>query len=391
MALNRDRFPGLRDGWARFDAPGGTQPVDAAIDAITSYLSSGAFANYGGPFLASRRTHAVTEDAREAVGALFGADPAGVVFGPSMSALTFRFAEAVARGLAPGDELVVTRLDHDANVRPWQLAAERSGATLRVVDPHPERLELEPEAVAAVFSERTRWVALPAASNVVGALTDVAAITQLAHAHGARVFVDAVHAAPHVALGLAALGCDALVASAYKWFGPHLGVLCAAPALLAELPIDKLRASSDAGADRWDLGTQPFELLAGAAAAARYVRETGWKAITAIESELTRALVDGLVAIDGVTLLGAPAARTPTVLFTVAGRTPMAIASALAAREIAVGAGSFYAIHLTELLGLGDAGAVRAGAAHYTSREEVERLVEAVGREAAVGREVESA
>lgn len=378
MSLNRDRFPGLRDGWARFDAPGGTQPVDAAIAAVSEYLGSGAFSNYGGSFPASRRTRAVTEDARATVGALFGADPEGVVFGPSMTALTFRFATAVARGLGPGDELLVTRLDHDANVRPWQLAAERSGATLRIVDPHRQRLELEPDAVAGKLTERTRWVAFTAASNVVGARTDVAAITRLAHAHGARVYVDAVHAAPHVALDLAALGCDALVCSAYKWFGPHLGVLCASPALLAELEIDKLRASSDAGADRWDQGTQPFELLAGAAAAARYVSETGWAAITAHEDALARALVDGLSAIDGVKLLGAPAARTPTVLFTVAGHTPAEVAQALATRKVAAGSGSFYAIHLAELLGLGADGAVRAGAAHYTSIEEVERLVAGV-------------
>ena len=378
MGLNRSRFPGLRDDWARFDAPGGTQPVDAAIAATTEYLSSGAFANYGGPFPASRRTRAVTDDARASVGALFGADPEGVVFGPSMSALTFRFAGAVARGLGPGDELVVTRLDHDANVRPWELAAERSGATLRVVEPHPERLAVEPDAVAAVLSERTRWVAFTAASNVIGSVTDVAAVTRLAHAAGARVYVDAVHAAPHHPIDLGALGCDALVASAYKWFGPHLGVLCAAPELLAELGIDKLRASSDAGADRWDQGTQPFELLAAAGAAADYVRETGWAAITEHEAALAAALVGGLGAIDGVTLLGAPTDRTPTVLFTVAGRTPAQVAEALAGDRIAVGAGSFYAIHLAELLGLGDAGAIRAGAAHYTSLAEAERLVACV-------------
>lgn len=385
MGLNRDRFPGLRDGWARFDAPGGTQPVDAAIAATTEYLSSGAFANYGGPFPASARTRAVTDGARDSVARLFGADPDGVVFGPSMSALTFRVAGAVGRGLGPGDQLVVTRLDHDANVRPWQLAAERSGATLRVVDPDPGTLELSPAAVEAELCDRTRWVAFTAASNVVGARTDVKALTEIAHAHGARVYVDAVHAAPHVPLALAELGCDVLVASAYKWFGPHLGVLCAAPGLLAELEIDKLRASTDLGADRWDQGTQPFELLAAAGAAADYVRETGWDAITFEEDELTRALVEGLTAIDGVTLLGAPAQRTPTVLFTVAGRTPLQVAEALAGQEVAVGAGAFYAIHLAELLGLGDAGAVRAGAAHYTELAEVDRLVAGVRDVAAAG------
>lgn len=385
MALNRSRFPGLSDGWARFDAPGGTQPVDAAIAAATDYLSSGAFANYGGPFPASRRTRAVMDDARASVAALLGADPEGVVFGPSMSALTFRFAGAVGRELAPGDQVVVTRLDHDANVRPWEIAAERAGASVRYVDPDPGTLELRPEAVAAQLCDRTRWVAFTAASNVAGTLTDVRAITELAHAAGARVFVDAVHAAPHVPLDVTALGVDALACSAYKWFGPHLGVLCSGPELLAALPVDKLRASSDLGADRWDQGTQPFELVAAAGAAADYVRETGWPAIADHEDWLREALVGGLRAIDGVTLLGAPAHRTPTVLFTVAGRTPMTVAEALATREVAVGAGSFYAIHLAELLGLGDAGAVRAGAAHYTSHEDVDRLVAAVAELAAGG------
>ena len=352
--------------------------MDAAIAATTEYLSSGAFANYGGSFPASQRTREVTDGARAAVAALLGADPAGVVFGPSMSALTFRLATAVGRTLGPGDQVVVTRLDHDANVRPWELAAERAGASVRYVEPEPESLTLTPEALSRELTDRTRWVAFTAASNVVGALTDVRALTEVAHARGARVCVDAVHAAPHVPIAADALGCDVLVCSAYKWFGPHVGVLCAAPALLAELAIDKLRASTDAGADRWDQGTQPFELLAGVAAAAEYVRETGWAAIGDHEDRLGEALVGGLSAIEGVTLIGAPARRTPTVLFTVAGHAPAAVAEALAAERIAVGAGSFYAIHLAELLGLGEAGAVRAGAVHYTATEEVERLVATV-------------
>lgn len=373
MGLNRERFPGLSDGWARFDAPGGTQPVDAAIAATTDYLSSGAFANYGGGFPASLRTRAVMDEARASVGRMLGADPDGVVFGPSMSALTMRFAEAVGRGLGAGDELVVTKLDHDGNVRAWELAAERSGATLRVVEPDAT-LTLTPACFEDVLNERTRWVAFTAASNVIGSLTDVAAITELAHAAGARVYVDAVHAAPHVPLDVAALGCDALACSAYKWFGPHLGVLCTTPELLAALPIDKLRASTDAGADRWDQGTQPFELVAAAGAAADYVVGTGWDHIAAHENVLANALVHGLDAIERVTVIGTPARRTPTVLFTVDGLTPAAVAAALEEERIAVGAGSFYAIHL----GLGGSGAVRAGCAHYTSLEEVVRLVAAV-------------
>ncbi len=318
--------------------------------------------------------------ARASVATLLGADPEGVVFGPSMTALTFRVAGAIERTLGPGDQLVVTRLDHDANVRPWELAAERSGATLRVVDPDPVTLELHPEAVAAELCDRTRWVAFPAASNVAGAITDVRAITELAHGVGARVFLDAVHAAPHIELDLAALGCDLAVCSAYKWFGPHLGVLCGAPGLLAELAVDKLRASSDVGADRFDQGTQPFELLAAAGAAADYLAATWWPAITQHEDALTAALVGGLGALPGVRLLGAPARRTPTAFFTVEGHTPAAVAERLADEQIAVGAGSFYALGLADLLGLSAEGAVRAGAAHYTSLDEVDRLVAAVAR-----------
>ncbi len=377
MALNHELFPGLQDGWARFDAPGGTQPLGPAIEAGRAYSATGSFANYGGTFPASVATRAVTDDARASVARLLGADPDGVVFGPSMTALTFRFAEAVGRGLGPGDELVVTRLDHDANVRPWELAAERSGATLRVAEPDAT-LTLTTACFEGILNEHTRWVAFTAASNVVGSLTDVAAVTELVHAVGGRVFVDAVHAVPHVPIDVAALGCDALVCSAYKWFGPHLGVLCAAPELLAALPIDKLRASSDEGADRWDQGTQPFELLATAGAAADYVLDLGFAAIGAHEGRLKEALHGGLAGLDTVTVLGTPGRRTPTALFAVAGVSPPAVAEALARERIAVGAGSFYAIHLAELLGAPE-GWVRAGCAHYTSLDEVERLVAAVG------------
>ena len=231
--MNRDRFPGLRDGWARLDGPAGTQMVDGAIEAMAEFMRSGHNANHGGLFKAAQRTDELVESARASVATLLGGDPRGVAFGPSMTAMTMRFAAAAGRALQPGDEIVCTRLDHDANVAPWVIAAERAGATVRFADPEPGTLELPAAAVEAVLSDRTRWVAVTAASNAVGTVPDLPGIVTAAHAAGARVYVDAVHAAPHRRLDVEALGCDALACSAYKWFGPHIGILWARPELLA--------------------------------------------------------------------------------------------------------------------------------------------------------------
>ena len=209
--MNRERFPGLRDGWARLDGPAGTQMVDAAIDAMADFMRSGDNANQGGVFEAAVRSDELVASARTSVGTLLGGDPRGVVFGPSMTDLTMRFAAAAGRTLQPGDEVVCTRLDHDANVAPWLIAAERAGATVRFADPQPGTLELPAAAVEAVLGERTRWVAVTAASNAVGTVPELAAIVAAAHAACARVYVDAVHAAPHRALEVEALGADALV------------------------------------------------------------------------------------------------------------------------------------------------------------------------------------
>ncbi len=379
-ALNRERFPGLRDGWARLDGPAGTQMVDAAVDAMADFMRSGRNANHGGLFAAAKATDAVVAEARAEAGALLGADPRGVVFGPSATALTMRFAAAVGRTLGPGDEVVVTRLDHDANVRPWVIAAERAGAAVRYAEPDPERLELPASAVEAVLSERTRWVAVTAASNACGSIPDLPGIVAAAARAGACVYVDAVHAAPHRPLDLAGIGADALVCSAYKWFGPHVGILCAAPALLAELSPDKLKPSPDEVPDRWELGTLPFESLAGVSAAARYVREVGFERVRAHEHALLRRALDGLGAIAGVTLLGDARDRTPTVMFTVAGQTSAQVAAALAERKIAAWHGNYYAWELERFLGLAPDGAVRAGFVHDNGGDEADRLVTAVAQ-----------
>jgi cysteine desulfurase family protein (TIGR01976 family) len=378
--LNRDRFPGLADGWARFDAPAGAQPVDACIEAMAGFMSSGAVANQGGLFEAAERTDALVAEARRVAGAFVGGDPQGVVFGPSMTTLTLSFSAAVGRSLSEGDEIVCTRLDHDGDVRPWLIAAERAGAMVRFAEPNLETLELPASAVEAVLSERTRWVAVTAASNAVGSAPELERIVGAAHAVGARVYVDAVHAAPHRKLDVSALDCDALVTSAYKWFGPHQSILWARPELLAELHPDKLRPSPNTVPDRWETGTPAFENLAGLAAAARYIDELGFDAIRAHEEALFKRMLDGLAAIDGVTLYGWARDRVPTLMFNVEGKPPADVAKALAADRIAVWQGNYYAYELSHLLGLEPAGAVRAGVVHYNDDEDVDRLLEAVSR-----------
>jgi cysteine desulfurase family protein (TIGR01976 family) len=384
--VNRGRFPGLAGGWARLDGPAGTQMVDSAIDAMTAFMRSGDNANHGGAFAAAHATDACVAEARAAVARLLGADPRGVAFGPSMTAMTMRLAAAVGRTLTRGDEIVCTRIDHDANVRPWVIAAERAGAAVRFAEPEPETLALPAAAVEAQLSDRTRWVAVTAASNAMGTVPELDGIIAATHAAGARVSVDAVHAAPHRPLDLAALDCDTLACSAYKWFGPHIGILCAAPTLLEELSPDKLLPSPDEAPDRWELGTLPFESLAGVTAAAEYVMSLGWERVRTHEEALLRAALDGLAQIDGVTLYGDAPDRAPTLMFTVAGRPSAEVAAALAEREVAVWDGNYYVWELERLLGLAPDGAVRAGFVHYNDEEDVARLVASVADVAAGAR-----
>ena len=379
----RYRFPGLADGWARFDGPAGTQVVDAAIEAMASYLASGANANAHGRFAASEETDAVVARARAAVGRLLGAAPEGVVFGPNMTTLTFAFTRSVARTLGPGDEVVCTRLDHDANVWPWALAARDAGATVVMAPFDPASGRLPAEAVAGLVGSRTRWVAVTGASNAIGTVPDLAPIVAAAHAAGARVLVDAVHLTPHRPVDVAALGCDALVTSPYKWYGPHAGVLWAKPELLAELEPYKLRPSSDAVPTRFETGTASFEAIAGVEAAANFLLDEGMGRLAEREAAVFAPLLEGLLAMPRVRVHGPTdlAARTPTVAFTVEGHHPDEVATVLAAARVAVWSGDYYAIEVMRALGLADAGgAVRAGVSYYTSDDDVARLLEAVGR-----------
>ncbi|HEX4690745.1 MAG TPA: cysteine desulfurase-like protein [Solirubrobacteraceae bacterium] len=381
--MNRERFPGLHGGWARLDGPAGTQMVDVAIDAMTEWMRSGRGANSHGAFAAAHQTDELVASTRIAVATLFGAEPQGVVFGPSMTALTMRFAATAAKEWSAGDEIVCTRLDHDANVSPWIIAAERAGASVRFAEPEAGSLALPASAVEAVLSERTRWVAVTAASNAVGTVPDLEGIVAAAHAVGARVYVDAVHASPHFRLDLATLGCDVLACSAYKWFGPHIGILMAAPELLETMAPDKLRPSPDEVPDRFELGTLPFESLAGVRAAADYLLSLDWPAVRAAEDELLALALDGLRAMDHVTLHGTAARRAPTLMFTVDGRPSAEVARALAGEQIAVWDGNYYAYELEAHLGLAPQGAVRAGFVHYNDAADAERLLAAV---AALGR-----
>lgn len=367
--MNRDRFPGLAGSWARLDGPAGTQMVDVAIEAMADFMRSGRNANGHGAFAAAEATDATVAEARAEVAGLLGGDPRGVVFGPSMTALTMRFARTV---IAPGDRVVCTRLDHDANVRPWVCA----GADVAFADPEPGTLELPAAAVEAVLRDDTKWVCVTAASNAVGTIPDLEGIAALARDAGARLYVDAVHATPHGPLD--ASRYDVLACSAYKWFGPHIGIQVAAPEFLETLHPDKLLPSPDEVPDRFELGTLPFESLAGVAAAAAYTASLDWDAVHAHEQSLLQRALDGLGALDGVTLYGAARERTSTLMFNVAERSSLEVARALAAEEIAVWDGNYYAHELEAHLGLAPHGAVRAGFVHPNEAEDADRLVAAV-------------
>ena len=376
--MNRDRFTALRDGWARLDGPAGSQIADPVIEAMADWMRSGSQANHGGVFKHAHETDELVESTRVACATLLGGDASGVVFGPSFTALTMRFAATVVRSLEPGDEIVCTRLDHDSNVRPWVIAAERAGVTVRFAEPDEGTLELPASAVQAVLSERTKWVAVTAASNAVGSVPDLEGIVAAAHGVGARVYVDAVHATPHRRNDLSALDADVIGCSAYKWFGPHVAMLCGKPEVMSAYRPDKLNPSPEESPDRWELGTLPFESLAGVRAAAEYMLELDFEAVHAHEQALLRSALDGLGAMDHVTLYGAAADRAPTLMFTVAGHHPTEVARFLYEGEIAVWDGNYYAWELERVLGLAPHGGIRAGFLHYNDASDAERLLAAV-------------
>ena len=392
--VNRVRaaYPALSDGFAYLDGAAGTQVPAPVIEAIADAYRSG-IGNVGGTFPASGRSGAIVAECRQALADLTGGSPDGVVLGPNMTTLTYRLAEALSRHWEPGDEVVVSRLDHDANIRPWVQAAERRGATVRWAEVDIATTELPPAQYGDLLSERTRLVAVTAASNVVGTRPDVAAIAAAAHAVGALVYVDGVHATPHVPVDVGALGADFYATSAYKWSGPHIGTVVAEPALLETLQPDRLAPAPAGVPGRFERGTAAFADLAGVAAAVEHLAAlaqaasgnrrdrvlTSMAAVEEYETLLFARMLDGLGAMDHVTLYGRAARRTPTAFFTVAGHTPRQVAGHLAARRVNVWNGDNYAWELAGALGLRDSGgAVRAGLVHYNDEADVDRLLTAV-------------
>ncbi|MDQ3028528.1 MAG: cysteine desulfurase-like protein [Actinomycetota bacterium] len=379
----RARFPALAPTAngrrvVHADAPGGTQVTRGVIEAMSAYLRDHNANSHGG-FPTSAASDAMVGDVRTAAAGFLGGWLEGIVFGPNMTTLTWHFSHALDPRVGSDDELVVTHLDHDANVSPWLKLAERTGARLRWVelDPASGRLNLDTLAV----SPRTRLVAFPAASNALGTVVDPAPFVAAARSVGALTFCDAVHAAPHVPLSQRADGIDVLVCSPYKFFGPHAGLLSADPALLAELRPDKVRPAPDEGPDRWQTGTATFEAIAGIGAALDHVADLGMDTIGAHERALSQRFLDGLSRLDAVALHGPPdaAQRTPTFAVTVRGHTPAQVAAHLAGRDIYTWAGHYYALEPMRALGLLDAGgAVRIGFVHYHGAEDVDRVLQAL-------------
>lgn len=392
VAAVRSHFPALSDGAAHFDGPGGSQTPTPVADAVAATLTA-AIANRGTVTPAEQRAEDVVGECRSALADLLGADPRGIVFGRSATDLTYDFARTLAKTWSAGDEVVVSRLDHDANVRPWVQAAAAAGASVKWIDFDPATGELTTDDLAAVLSPRTRLVAVTAASNLIGTMPDIPALVRATRERSdARVYVDGVHYTAHAGVDLAASGADFWACSPYKFLGPHCGVVAADPGLLETLEPDKLLPSTNVVPERFELGTLPYELMAGASAAVDFLaglgpehqgtrRErliTAYAAIQAHEDGLLAVLEPALRELPGVTVYSNAAHRTPTLLFTVAGRDPQEIRAGLAQRAINAPAGHFYAIECSRHLGLGDTGGVRVGLAPYTDAEDIDRLLRAL-------------
>jgi len=377
----RTHFPGAQSDWARFDGPAGTQMVDVAIRAASDWSSSGNNANTHGAFAQAHATDQLLERARRVVAQLLDADPRGVCFGANMTTMTFALTRAIARTLRPGDRVVGTQLDHDANVSPWRIACEESGAEHVLAPFSVPDGRLDMKALAGLITPNTKWVAVTGASNLIGTMPDLRTVVALARHVGARVFVDAVHLVPHMPVSVRDLGCDVLATSPYKWYGPHAGVMCIEPDLLNSLPVAKVRPAEDVGPRRFETGTPNLENIAATEAAARFLLEEGMENIAAREREVFAPLLEGLLAMPHVQVWGPPTLedRTPTVAFTVKGKSPEQVAAVLAANKVAVWDGSSYAVEVVSRLGLAESGGVvRAGVVRYVTHDDVARLLHVV-------------
>ena len=379
-AVIRSGFPSLRDGRVFLDNPGGTQVHASVYAAVADYWRD-QNANLGGPFATSVASDRMLADARAQAAAFMGAQAGEIVFGANMTTLTMHASRTLFRELGPGDEVLVTGLDHDANVAPWLLAAEDRGVTVRQVGIDPEVCVIDPNVFAGLLSDRTRVAAFGWASNGAGTVNDVAALCALCRDAGALSYVDAVHYAPHGPIDVAAIGCDFLVCSAYKFFGPHVGILFGRAELLERHRPYKVRPAPNEPPHSWETGTVNLEGIAGTAAAIAYLQTLGMDAVAAFERGLAERLLQGLAAIDGVTVYGTPDLdrRVPTAAFNLAGRGPADVAAALAKRDIFVWDGNYYALELMQRLGLeGSGGAVRVGAVHYNTPAEIDAFLDAV-------------
>ena len=407
----RAQFPALAGPSVYLDNPAGTQIAQASLQCMQSYLTE-SNANHGGAFETSRRSDRVIDEARAAAADFLNASrPEEIVFGPNMTSLTFNLSRSLARRFNPGDRIVVTRLDHDANITPWTMVAEDRGLEVLWVDFHPEDGTLDLDVLEAALAQEPKLVAVGYASNALGTINPVARIIEQAHSAGALVYVDAVQYAPHGPIDVRALDCDFLVCSAYKFFGPHVGVLYGRYELLDELTAYKVRPAPDDPPDKFETGTGNFEGYAGVLGAVEYFEWVGatygdryaekygdryqsralrlkqaLAAIRAYEFELTRALLDVLAETPGVTVYGLTdqrrlEERVPTVSFTMKGMSPRQVAAALDRAGIYVWDGNYYALAVTQRLGLEESGGmVRVGPVHYNTVEEIERLAKVLGR-----------
>ena len=402
----RSAFPALsrvvgNESAIFFDGPGGSQVPKSVADAVSKYLLH-QNANTGMTFATSVETDNVISESLQACADFLGCnDYREIVFGQNMTSLNIQLASALSRTWKPGDEIVVTEMDHDGNVRPWVLAAEWSGAVVRKIEVDPEDCTLDEKSIQSEINERTVLVAVGAASNLSGTINDVKKIVDISHAFGAEVVVDAVHYAPHGLIDVNDLGCDYLLCSPYKFFGPHQGILWGRAERMAELPVAKLRVSSEEIPFRWMTGTQSHEGMAGTQAAIDHIAWIGkeasgrddlprrealveaYDAIEAHERRLCSRIIEGLMGIEGIKIWGITEKdelinRAPTISFTHPKMTATEIGGALAERGIFVWSGNFYALELTEALGLEPEGVLRAGVLHYNTIEEVERFIGAV-------------
>ena len=399
IEATRSRFPALarsENGQpvAYLDGPGGTQVPDTVIDAMDGVLREGV-SNLGGGFGASERADQVTADARRAMADLFNAEPSEVSFGQNMTSITFAVSRALASTWGPDDAVVVTSLDHDANFTPWARAAADAGAELRVAEFDPGSGELDPSAVADLLDERVRLVAICVASNSIGTVVDVESIAAMAHEAGALVYLDAVHAGPHLLLDVGSFDCDFLVASSYKFFGPHTGILFGKLERLADLDFYKVRPAPSDPPGKMETGTQSFESLAGVTAAVDYLAslagdkpgprrqrlQAAYKLIHDHEASLSGRFLDGLKAIPTVRVHGVPRVgpeRVATFAISVEGHDPEQVAARLGKSGVYVWSGNYYAVNAMDRLGVADRGLVRIGFVHYNIAEEVDRALEAL-------------